>query len=136
MGADPTDIDIHSVRAPAYLWRPLVTYYSIWSVEYKESISIKMEIFIKLECFSTSEGREGSVLRPLYTIFVVKIPRLAISHCSAVLNLVTVNILYSHEYNVQLRVPWTATCSEPNLVLPYVQYENFCSFQTLVHAYL
>ena len=27
VGADPTDIDIYSVRAPAYLWRPMVPYY-------------------------------------------------------------------------------------------------------------
>ena len=62
VGADPTDIDIYSVWAPAYLWRPLVTYYSIWSVEYKESISIKMVIFIKTQMFFNVRGVGASPL--------------------------------------------------------------------------
>jgi hypothetical protein len=85
----------------------MVPYYSIWSVEQdEEGKNIKMVIFIKNpNVFQRPRGR-CFACRPLYTIFVVKIPRrTSPSHtvCGAVLNLSYIE--YSHEYNVQLRVP-------------------------------
>ena len=65
MGADPTDIDIHSVRAPAYLWRPMVPYYSIWSVEPdEEGKSINIVIFIKTQMFFSVRGVGASHVAP------------------------------------------------------------------------
>jgi hypothetical protein len=65
VGADPTDIDIHSVRAPAYLWCPMVPYYSIWSVEPdEEGKGIKMVISIKTQMFFSVRGVGASHVAP------------------------------------------------------------------------
>jgi hypothetical protein len=86
----------------------MVHYYSIWSVEPdEEGKSIQMVIFIKTQMFFSVRGVGAS---PLVYNFCGQnsAADLAVSHCSAVLNVVTLNIamniMFSYVYPGMLHV--------------------------------